>query len=110
MMRRRFALLLLFTLIAGMVSATESATRGAWAHDDAPGHADGSSCPDPEDGGHPCGPACACLCCPGHTGTTIVVPRSLALDPPAAAEPSLGVGDELDPKDVCFRIFHPPRA
>lgn len=107
---QRVAVLVLFVFVAGMVSATAGEVLRSWASGDQIGHTEGSPCPDPDDKGHPCGPACACTCCPGHAATTLFVPQHLTFRPPESEELNLGIYDDLHPKDVHFRIFHPPRA
>lgn len=79
----------------------------AHAHGVAHSHA----CPDPEQDGSPCGPACPCTCCPGHSVPAAVVyaDRPSLLIPPAAQLQAVPPRD-LHPEDVLRRIFHPPRA
>ncbi len=66
-------------------------------------------CPDPDPGGHPCGPVCPCACCPGHR----VSPALTAGGPPLVAPSTLHLEHRLaetfHPQDVLRRVFHPPR-
>jgi hypothetical protein len=73
-------------------------------------HSHGSSCPNPDSGDDPCGPTCACTCCPGHVLATaaVVVNPCLRSYPSSAGDPP--VGSNLNPRDVLSRIFRPPRA
>jgi hypothetical protein len=104
------ALAVLFLFVAGFVSATAGEVLHASAGVDRESHSEGSSCPDPGDDGNPCGPACPCACCPGHSPAAAFVSVWPALE----AQPSHGhhasLTDDLDPKDAHFRIFRPPRA
>ena len=106
----RLALAVLFFFVTGYVSAAAGEVLRSVSSGDQIGHTEGSSCPDPDDCGHPCGPACACTCCPGHAATAMFAPPFVFVAPPACEELNLGTYDDLHPKDVHFRIFHPPRA
>lgn len=110
MNRRGLALLVLFVFVAGSSLATadevlHSSVRNGQT---APQAAD--SCPDPGTDGQPCGPTCLCLCCPGHAnGLAVFAPRPSVGIPPSS-EFELEAHDDLRPKGVLRRIFHPPRA
>ncbi len=67
-------------------------------------------CPDETPDGAPCSEGCACLCCPGHART--LLPDGLAsIDRPYSGQGGLlNYSDGLNPQDLIFRIFHPPRA
>jgi hypothetical protein len=76
-------------------------------------HDDGSSCPDSEHGGKPCGPLCPCTCCFGHG----VLPPFLVPEPlgvlgqiPQVHELSAPRPRELCPGEKLPGLFRPPRA
>ncbi len=104
------AFLVLFVFVAGIAPAAVDDLWRSASGSDPISHTEGSPCLDPDDRGHPCGPACACTCCPGHAITTMFVPQQFSFAPPACEELNLSTYDVLHPKDVHFRIFHPPRA
>lgn len=107
MTRRVLALLVLLVVVAGPALATADEVRHASARN---GPAEADSCPDPGADGQPCGPACLCLCCPGHAnGLAVFTPRP-AVGIPPSSEFELEAHDDLRPKGVLRRIFHPPRA
>jgi hypothetical protein len=77
------------------------------------GHADlaeGASCPDSDTDGAPCGPTCPCTCCPGHSGAAVIVSHSAEFSTLTSAVACGSVVNDLDPKEIPFPIFHPPRA
>jgi hypothetical protein len=106
----RLVVFVLLFFVAGMASAAAD-ELGRWDPADAQAHrVEGAHCPDPDDGGHPCGPACPCACCHGHAAKPLFVPQQLSLAPPQADTFDLNAYDGLHPKDVGVRIFHPPRS
>ncbi len=109
MTRRLLALAVLFVFVAG----SGLATTDELLHSGARGQAapvEAGSCPDPGTDGQPCGPACLCLCCPGHAnGLAVFAPRPSLGNPPAIEFES-EAHDELRPMGVFHSIFHPPRA
>lgn len=107
MTRRVLALLVLLVVVAGPALATADEVRHASARS---GPAEADSCPDPGTDGQPCGPACLCFCCPGHAnGLAVFKPRpTVGIPPSSEFEPE--AHDDLRPKGVLRRIFHPPRA
>jgi hypothetical protein len=109
---QRLALVVLFLFVAGLVSGAAGEAMHASASADQVSHSEssGSSCPDPGDDGKPCGPTCPCACCPGHLTTAAFVSVRPSIQPPPSDELHVSRLDELHPKDVHFRIFHPPRA
>ena len=110
MIRRALALFVLFVFVAGssLATADEVLHSSVRNGETAPLAAD--SCPDPGTDGQPCGPTCLCLCCPGHAnGLAVVAPRP-SVGIPTSSEFELEAHDELRPKGVLRRIFHPPRA
>lgn len=109
MTRRCLALAVLFVFVAGSGLATaEEILHSSDRNQAAPVEAD--SCPDPGPDGQPCGPTCLCLCCPGHAnGLASFVPAP-SVGIPAPAEFEIEAHDDLRPKGVLHRIFHPPRA
>lgn len=110
MMLRRLALIVLFTFAAGLVSATAGEVLRTSVGGIQATHTEGSPCPDPTDDSHPCGPACACTCCPGHAAGVVFAVQPFKLGLPPANELKVHPNDDLHPQDVHFRIFHPPRA
>jgi hypothetical protein len=69
-----------------------------------------SPCPDPEEDGHPCGPACTCSCCPGHAPIMLFALLQSSPRIPPSNKLRLHPRDDLHPKDILHRIFHPPRG
>lgn len=108
--RRTLALLVLFVFVAGSTLATadEVLHSSARSGPSAPSTAD--SCPDPGTDGQPCGPGCPCFCCPGHANGLAVFPPRPSVGIPPSSEFELEAHDDLRPKGVLRRIFHPPRA
>lgn len=111
MKRSLLAAAVLVVFVAGIVSVAAGEDRhaaegSAHAHSDEPG----SSCPDDGADGAPCGPACACACCPGHS-----VPVLFATGPQVGAVPSpvgrhcAGRPDRYE-SAVASALFRPPRA
>jgi hypothetical protein len=116
---QRFALVALSCFIVGLGAASSMPSAVLVSKDVAHqdqvqrqlSHADGSPCPDSEQSGHPCGEACACICCPGHAVSPVFFdPRSVELGPSPSDALELPFIDDLHPKDVRTRVFHPPRA
>ena len=109
MNRRYLVLAVLFVFVAGsgLATADEVPRSSVWSQV-AP--VEGDSCPDAGTDGQPCGPACLCLCCPGHAnGLAFFVPGpSVGIPTPTLFE--IEAHDDLRPKGVLHRIFHPPRA
>ena len=108
--RRALAFLVLLVLVASSTLATadEVSHANAWNDETAPSAAD--SCPDPGTDGQPCGPGCPCFCCPGHANGLAVVSLRTSVGNPPSSEFELETHDDLRPKGVLRRIFHPPRA
>jgi hypothetical protein len=73
-------------------------------------HSGGASCPDADADGAPCGPTCPCTCCPGHSGAAVIVSHATEFSTLTTAVACGSVVIDLDPKDIPFPIFHPPRA
>jgi hypothetical protein len=107
---QRAAAAVLFVFVAGMVSATAEEISHSCGGGDQMTHSEGSHCPDPWDSGHPCGPACTCSCCPGHGFALAFVGQQLSLGISLINELSVQPEDDLHPKDVHTRVYHPPRA
>ena len=67
------------------------------------------SCPDEDVPCDPCDDGCLCPCCP-----TLVVPLEVLsvpkFQPPAKTNPRVAYTRGLNPADVSFRVFHPPRS
>jgi hypothetical protein len=106
------AFVLFLCLVASVVFAAGAFAEVPMVNLDQASHEDGSSCPDSDHGG-PCSPVCPCTCCPGHA----MAATSLGIGPSAILTPSepldeveLSPADELHPRDLVARIFHPPRA
>jgi hypothetical protein len=107
---QRLALIVLFLFVAGLVSTAAGEALHSSTSGDQVSHSEGSSCPDPDDDGNPCGPTCPYACCPGHVACAAFAVQSFCLGVPPSNEIKLQHDDALNPKDVHFRIFHPPRA
>jgi hypothetical protein len=107
---QRLALVVPLLFLAGFVPAAAGELAPSWLGAGQASCLDGSSCPDPDNHGHPCGPACPCACCPGHQAATAAsLTRPSIGIPPANSLEACSAGD-LHPKDVPHRIFHPPRV
>lgn len=106
----RLALCALFVLVAGLVSATAGTIVHASEEAHPASHFDSSSCPDPCDDGVPCGPSCPCACCPGHATVVVFAAVRPVIPAPPIDELESPSHDILEPQDVHFRIFRPPRA
>ena len=65
-------------------------------------------CHDSDD--DPCGPDCACLCCPSRSPTVILPFRGAGLAQTTSSELETSVLPSLHPQEIDQRIFHPPRA
>jgi hypothetical protein len=110
MIFRCFALIALLCFVDGSVSAAVSEFLYASAGAHPMSHSESSSCPDPGDDGNPCGPTCPCACCPGHLAAATFVSVRPSIQAPPSDEFQLSLLNDLHPKDVIFRIFHPPRV
>jgi hypothetical protein len=103
------AVVCLFACFASSRALGASSLR---AHVEIASHQDEPRCPDRDHDGKPCGPLCPCTCCPGHGIVPADVP-SLSVPFVVSAlstEAELPSIERLDPVDVVFRVFHPPRA
>ena len=109
-MLNRLAPVVLFLFVAGLVSAAAGEALHSAASADPVNSAESSSCPDPGDDGNPCGPTCPCACCPGHLTVAAFVMTRSSLPALPSDERLVFETHDLQPKDVHFRIFHPPRA
>lgn len=107
---QRLALVVLFLFVAGLVSATAGEVLHSLVSSDQVNCSEGPSCPDPDDDGNPCGPACPCACCPGHSAASVVVSARPSIQAMPSGELQASLADDLHPKDVYYRIFHPPRV
>jgi hypothetical protein len=108
---QRLALVVLFLFVAGLVSTAAGQALNAFASADQTNtESTSSSCPDPGDDGTPCSPACPCACCPGHSVRAAFVSVPPFIQAPLSDELEIPLPDDLHPKDVRSRIFHPPRA
>jgi hypothetical protein len=106
---RRLALVVLL-LVAGPVSTTAGELLRSLACADQVSHAESTSCPDPGDDGRPCGAACPCACCPGHSPPVAFVAVRPAVQPPRSDGLQPPLPDDPQPEDIAQRIFRPPRA
>jgi hypothetical protein len=107
----RLALVVMFLFVAGIVSTAAGQALNAFVGADQASSSEstGSSCPDPDEDGTPCGPACPCACC-GHSVRAAFVSVPPFIQAPLSDELALSLPDDLHPKDVRVRVFHPPRA
>ncbi|GEM_PF-1203795 len=107
---RRLVIVVLCTYAASCFAGAVVELLHSLTGADAVAHADGSPCPDPSDGDHPCGPGCPCACChaPVSAPDFSACRPSEALVACTALDEQLR--DDLHPEDVPSRIFHPPRA
>jgi hypothetical protein len=109
MILRGLALFVLLVFVAGFVSPTVGELLHLGEDSVEAAHSTGTPCPHPEDG-HPCGPACACTCCPGHVVAVPVVAPPLPRSTQLSDDLKVFTRQCLHPKDFHYRIFHPPRA
>ena len=110
MIWRRVVILVLLLFVTGLVSSTVREIVQSMASTHQGTHAEGSPCPDPVHDGHPCGPGCACSCCPGHAAAVAVVVPRIAFGTPPSGEVEVQSLDRLHPRDFLRGIFRPPRA
>ena len=108
--RRALALLVLLVFVAGSTLATADEVLHSSARSGPAAPSTADSCPDPGTDGQPCGPGCQCFCCPGHANGLAVFPPRTSVEIPPSSEFELEAHDDLRPKGVLRRIFHPPRA
>ena len=107
---RRFGLAVLLIFVGGLVCATAGEVLHSSTKADQVGRSESPFCPDPGNDGGPCAATCPCACCPGHlrvTASATVQPSTNALLPD---ELDASSPDDLNPKNIVSRIFHPPRA
>lgn len=107
---RGLALLVLAVFVAGSSLATAVEVQRSVFRSVPTSPPAADSCPDPETDGQPCGPDCLCLCCPGHASGLAVFASCPSVPCPPSSEFELEAHDDLRPKGVLRRIFHPPRA
>ncbi|MBK6848874.1 MAG: hypothetical protein IPG96_15505 [Proteobacteria bacterium] len=69
-----------------------------------------STCPDAGDDGNPCDPTCPCSCCPGHAPAVAFLSLRITTQAPSSQPRRVSHADDVQPNDLPFRIFHPPRA
>ena len=105
----RLALAVMLFFFAGLVGASAGEVLGSSVGGDQVTHIEGSPCPDPDHSGDPCGPGCACTCCPGHAPAVAFAIPSLKLAQPPLSKLKVHPNEDLHPQDVLSRIFHPPR-
>jgi hypothetical protein len=104
-------LVMLLMFIAGIAAAHPQRLSGSASSLDPTCHSDGSPCPDAGACDHPCGPACPCTCCPGHGAAVVPAPYPLcSFNLPPTRGVTVNPPRDLYPREVHFRIFHPPRA
>jgi len=105
------AFILFLCVVAGVVFAAGAFAEFPAASLDQVSHDDGSSCPDSDHGG-PCSPVCPCTCCPGHAmaASPGVRPSAVLTLVEPVQEVEVSSPEDLHPKDLRARIFHPPRA
>lgn len=101
-------------VIAGLVLGSIP-VEAPWAHD-LEGHAGADQvsvaplhCPDATPDGPPCPDGCTCLCCPGHTRLLLGHHLTSLHSPLLAGQDTPELVDDLFPRDVVRRVFHPPR-
>jgi len=108
MKHKRLVVLVLLLFLMGAASA--GSLHALLAHPgEGPQPSTPSSCPDPDHDGNPCGPACACSCCPGHAPalTRACQPDPFVSSPPAAL--LCEFREALHPQDPLTGIDRPPR-
>ena len=110
MKRRCLHLFVLLLFSTGIVSTSVGEALRESTGVDEVHHAEGSTCPDPDSDEHPCGPSCPCTCCPGHLTAAAITPLQPVIVAPLSDEIEISMRDDLHPKDVLSRIFHPPRV
>jgi len=102
-------IVVLLLFVAGLVSAAGETLHASTSSDQG-SHCYGSSCPDPGSDGGPCGPTCPSACCPGHSMIAAFTAVRPSIEAPPSDELSALSPNDLYPKDILYRIFHPPRA
>lgn len=107
---RYFASLVLALFIAGLFPTTVGEVIHSLGGDPSAIQTSESHCPDPGDDGTPCGPDCACACCPGQRVAATFPIASPAIAIPISTEFDVSLRANLHPTTVDRSIFHPPRA
>jgi hypothetical protein len=107
---RYLASLVLALFIAGLFPTTVGEVLHALGGDPSAIQANESHCPDPGDDGSPCGPDCACTCCPGQRVAVTFPVASAAIAAPISTDFDVSLPANLHPTTVDRSIFHPPRA
>ena len=102
-------------VVLALAGAASPAAVGELLHAASSGWSDGAChegapCPDPDEGGDPCGPTCPCACCPGHRTAPALAVGGPAHGSLAARHFEAAPLEALHPKDVLRRVFHPPRV
>lgn len=94
--------------ILGPAVAAASASLGtAEVHSIAAHHADGTPCPDGDDG--PCDGSCACLCCLGHAKLLYKPTGAPSLVPDLPIVEHFSYVKDVSPRGIHVRVFRPPR-
>lgn len=107
---RFLASLVLALFLTGLFPTTVGEVLHALSGETSPVQAGENHCPDPGNDGAPCGPDCACVCCPGQRVAVAfpILPPAVAI--PLATELDMILPVALHPTAVDPAIFHPPRA
>jgi len=110
MQKKISVIAVLFAFTSGIASAAAWCDVHQSTGDDELHHSHGSSCPDPGGGEEPCGPTCACTCCPGHVLATAAVAAVPSVPASSSKTRDVPIDRNLNPQDVRSRVFHPPRV
>lgn len=110
MKQQRLALIALVAVLFGAVAATADELLRSSISAVEVSHSEGAPCGDPAENDRPCGPTCACTCCPGHGRSFVLMSYALLPVTLSANQSDASLPDDVHPQDVQHRIFHPPRA
>lgn len=102
--------IVLLLFVTGSVSSTVGEMLHLTASAAPIAHSEDAPRSDAGDCGHSSGSTCPCTCCPGHGGGFAFVTQRFSLEIPPSSEFATSLHEDLHPKDVLSRIFHPPRA
>jgi hypothetical protein len=107
---RRLVPVMLLVFAIGPVSTSFHLLAEHMGGHDVLVHPDGSDCPDSEKDSHAPGNSCACSVSHGNAAFLVFDASAPVMESPLQKEIKFLPADDLHPKDVHDRIFHPPRV
>jgi hypothetical protein len=107
---QRLAAVVLFLILAELVSVTAGEVLRTEASGNQTSHTDGTPRPAPGDDSHPFGQDCGCTCCPECAAALAFVAPRFSFRIPRPITLEVQHQNDLNPKDIIQNIFRPPRA